>query len=558
MAVVSISRIQVRRGRANEGTGLPQLASGEFGWAVDTQELYIGNGSTAEGAPAVGNTKILTEATNVLELAGQYTYRSDSNIQTREGGAVARTITERLDDRVSVRAFGLTPTISPSQQTEQLQKALFELYLRPGFTKEDAPVLHIEPGEYTLTETVYLPPYTTIIGAGKERTVFKKTGDFPMFVTVSSETSYNGTLATAVVLAEPTVAANALANQARRVRLEHMTLECGDSSATSRAYILSLNNCRDSVFEHVRFKYAPTDVNATTPVIAENEVAIEFVSKNDTVKTQDNTFLECEFIGLDEAVYAPYRVSHNKFKRCKFDFLRRGVILGENLVPGFNAGPDDNVITDSSFENIYEHAFLVPTGTNNKSVQNKYGRSVGNNGGSAGTAAYPIVSYGERGNLSIDDVFDRTYNLAMNESFTPNTQYFPEVEGPVFYTNGSYQSTTLALGAFERTAFRLPADTTKYYTVEYFYKSNAPTLFPNRDFTRSGVLEIFVNRESNTVEITDDYETTGLAAFGTNIVFEGRIQYDDPVLQTEVWAADIVTTNQNDQGDLIIKITSKS
>ena len=63
MAVVQISRIQVRRGRALQGTGIPDnLASGEFAWAMDTQELYIGNGSVAEGAPAVGKTKIIDAA----------------------------------------------------------------------------------------------------------------------------------------------------------------------------------------------------------------------------------------------------------------------------------------------------------------------------------------------------------------------------------------------------------------------------------------------------------------------------------------------------------------
>ena len=48
MAVVQISRIQIRRGRKNSGTGLPQLASGEIAWAIDTQELYIGNGAIAQ------------------------------------------------------------------------------------------------------------------------------------------------------------------------------------------------------------------------------------------------------------------------------------------------------------------------------------------------------------------------------------------------------------------------------------------------------------------------------------------------------------------------------
>ena len=52
MAVIEVAKIQVRRGQ--EGvTGLPQLDSGEFGWALDAQNLYIGNGALAEGAPAV-------------------------------------------------------------------------------------------------------------------------------------------------------------------------------------------------------------------------------------------------------------------------------------------------------------------------------------------------------------------------------------------------------------------------------------------------------------------------------------------------------------------------
>ena len=41
MAVVQISKIQVRRGEENQ-TGIPQLAGGEFGWAEDTENLYIG------------------------------------------------------------------------------------------------------------------------------------------------------------------------------------------------------------------------------------------------------------------------------------------------------------------------------------------------------------------------------------------------------------------------------------------------------------------------------------------------------------------------------------
>jgi len=39
MAVYQISRIQVRRGQIAD-QAMPQLASGEFGWAVDHQRLF--------------------------------------------------------------------------------------------------------------------------------------------------------------------------------------------------------------------------------------------------------------------------------------------------------------------------------------------------------------------------------------------------------------------------------------------------------------------------------------------------------------------------------------
>lgn len=58
MAIVQISQIKNRRGLSED---LPQLASAELGWTLDTQKLYIGNGTVEEGAPEVGITRILTE-----------------------------------------------------------------------------------------------------------------------------------------------------------------------------------------------------------------------------------------------------------------------------------------------------------------------------------------------------------------------------------------------------------------------------------------------------------------------------------------------------------------
>ena len=112
MAIVSISRIQIRRGRKNLGSGLPQLAGGELGWAVDTQELYIGNGAVSEGAPAVGNSKVLTEHDNLFTLSDQYTYRNGSNVQTGATSAtpIKRSLQNRLDDIVNACLLYTSPS----------------------------------------------------------------------------------------------------------------------------------------------------------------------------------------------------------------------------------------------------------------------------------------------------------------------------------------------------------------------------------------------------------------------------------------------------------------
>ena len=58
MAVIEVAKIQVRSGLQEN---LPALDTGEFGWCVDTQRLFIGKGTLAEGAPQTGVTEILTE-----------------------------------------------------------------------------------------------------------------------------------------------------------------------------------------------------------------------------------------------------------------------------------------------------------------------------------------------------------------------------------------------------------------------------------------------------------------------------------------------------------------
>ena len=185
MAVVQISRIQIRRGKAQEGTGLPQLASGEMAWAIDTQELYIGNGAVSEGAPAVGNTKLLTENDlsakgNLLALL-QYVYKvNDPSIITGidVNNPVSRSIQDRMDDRVSTIEFGVIGN-GTTDDTTALQRAINEVFLNPNGkasaqsnsgTSARVP-LEIPAGVFLTKKPLYVPSYATLLGAGDDKTI---------------------------------------------------------------------------------------------------------------------------------------------------------------------------------------------------------------------------------------------------------------------------------------------------------------------------------------------------------------------------------------------------
>jgi hypothetical protein len=173
MAVVQISRIQHRRGLQEN---FPQLASAELGWSVDKRRLFIGNGTVEEGAPTTGVTEILTEYSDVLSLGRNYTFKGllagftvitgpDAN------NPIIRTLQDKLDDFVSVRDFGAKGD-NITDDTAAIQRALD----RPLGTAAAAAApfthrtIYFPAGNYVITDTIKLPPYTRIQGEGKATT----------------------------------------------------------------------------------------------------------------------------------------------------------------------------------------------------------------------------------------------------------------------------------------------------------------------------------------------------------------------------------------------------
>ena len=168
MAVVQISKIQVRRGQKNSGIGVPQLSSAEFAWAVDSQELFIGNGSVAEGAPAVGNTKILTEHDNILGLAASYRFAADDNSITL---SIPRGLQSKLDEiQVSVVDFGAVPDGS-TDSTLAFTTAINELFKNSNdkFKK----ILSVPNGVYLFLDDLIIPSNVLIKGENSQETVLE-------------------------------------------------------------------------------------------------------------------------------------------------------------------------------------------------------------------------------------------------------------------------------------------------------------------------------------------------------------------------------------------------
>ena len=246
MAVVQISRIQVRRGRKGT-TNIPQLASGEIGWAVDTQELYIGNGSVAEGAPFVGNTKILTAADNIFSLSDQYEYRTDDSIiQTGATArtAIKRTLQSRLEYDVYVADFGAQHDTSVIQ-TAALQRAIDNIFLNTKSSPENRYVLHLAPGLYRIDNSLKLPPYTVLRGAGKDKTIIEQTTNNPIFITVNGSSTIGNYDETSALSA---------ANQARYIDISDMTLRYENTVSNIYNTAIDLQSSLNGHFHNLKLK----------------------------------------------------------------------------------------------------------------------------------------------------------------------------------------------------------------------------------------------------------------------------------------------------------------
>lgn len=538
MAVVQISKIQIRRGQENQGSGLPQLASGELGWAIDTQALYVGNGSVAEGAPTVGNTKIITEHDDLFTLADSYIYKENSGVVVTGVDAtnpVRRTLQARLDDQVSVKAFGVQG-IEAVDCTVSLQRAIDQLFLNGGLevTTGNRVVLQMEPGVYTISNTIYVPPHTTIRGAGSGKTVIRQVGNNKAVFQTVNDSSIAGTPA-----ADSTSTFN---NQARNINLYGLTLR---AIGTSKGLVLQ--SCRDSVFEDVEIigtwnlgtilplgsDALENGVNSTN--ITSN-IGLTLNSKNGGVETVRNKFINCTIKNWAYDVVSNWDINDNVFSICNFSESGFGAVFGKDMTidgsvaNGTATGPTNNIWSDCVFTNIERQAILINEGTYNVSRNNKF-ITCGNDGGSDDQPVYSIIKYVRLGNTSVNDFFTRTrvlsYTQTINPLVTPNilgnVPYIPEVQGPTNYAWGFEHQITILSGQ-QLTLFRLPQAINQAFEISYSMISETYNAM------RTGKLTIMLNGRTDVsagtprVEVSDDYHYVGDSVYLDSIYLDAILR----------------------------------
>ena len=523
MAVVQISRIQVRRGQKNAGAGLPQLSSGELGWAIDSRELFIGNGSVAEGSPAVGNTKILTQYDDIFSLADTYTYRvGDGYLQTGSSSAspIQRTLQARLDDIVSIKSFGLTG-IASDDATAGLQRAVDQLFLNSATKANESSkvVLYLEPGIYSITSTIHIPPQANIVGAGPRKTIIRNSGAGPIFDTVTSSSTPGS----------PNYAPTSV-TQSKNLRIENLTL---DTTASNTG--IDLQSCEDSYFYNIDVTGAWTQSSS----LVDANIGIKMSSYSGSVETKNNTFQNVRVTGFSYAVESVWDIHNNIFDKCTFDTLGYGITFGKGMALGGSGkltGPSKNNISNSTFNKVNKQAIYIEQGEYNHSQSNKF-TSCGNEAGTEGQPQTSVIKFNKNTNNSDGDYFSRTEALSYNQANINNVAYIPEVEGNSIYTQGYHSVVNIGQGTNVKT-FRLPGSEHQSYEIDYLITAT------NFEAVRSGTLTITQeNFGTAAVTVADDYNYSGNATYEDDIIFNATLIDENSDLTNETISVNITSTN---------------
>jgi hypothetical protein len=416
LAILQISKIQVRRGLYEN---LPEpLSSGEFGWALDERRLFIGNGTTAEGAPLLGNTEIITEynVKDFLTFKGTYQYRglaAGYEVQTGPNtmDPATRSWQSKFDDTVSLRDFSTTEDNTSalngigdgvdhgSDVVDVFNRAITHLYKIAVLESEPRVrrTLNIPAGTYILSgDFIRMLPYVKLKGEGKNCTfIVQADGTQPCVISTCDSQGRTG-------FGDPVIV-SVDSSQPGKIEVDGITFV-----AQNDQDVIEMDSVADALFSRVGFTGSltlPTELNKFNSGNACVRLGAPFVSQP---KSNAIMFLNCDFSGQTMAFSCTSNAYNVNFLGCYFNQLGRGISLGQS-----NPTPYSIKISESYFENIYAEAIYTINETSNIVSAHNHFKNVGKT--IDGTVVQsPIISFGGPNSYSIGDTFDRPFD---NENF---------------------------------------------------------------------------------------------------------------------------------------------
>jgi hypothetical protein len=520
MAIVQVSRITNRKGLADN---LPQLAGAEFGWVIDERKLYIGNGTLADGAPAIGNTEILTQYSDILNVATTYTYKGEHAgyaVQTGPSSSdpVVQTLQAKLDNFVSVLDFGATGD-GVTDDTDAINRALFQLFcVQTNTTIRRS--LYFPGGTYRITNSINVPTFAKLFGDGPASSIIEMdvAGD-------SSFGAYSMRTADSLQQTGVNIGSNS-ATAPRDITIEDLsfyTREVTDIMLIDRAEGVSINN--------VNFKSSL----ASAPANASDDFAgIRFDSTlaNTCKQIEINN---CHFSFLTYGIITDENIQGVTVQNSQFNSLYQGILLGTGTPD--NGGPEGVRIVQNLFNEVAKQGISIGAVAFNVSAYNIF-LDVGNDYLGAGNAASPIVEINGNDNVSIGDMFERSDadnlvqpRVALNDKACYALINGEEIEFGTYHRLAGV-STDLSVQASPTTIFTVNTANATAFNIDYQMKESSTNV------VRFGSLRVVgqdTDDSAGTLAYVDDFSEDNPNNFVLSAVQSGStisVQYTSTIANT--------------------------
>lgn len=474
MAVVQVSRIQMRRGLRID---LPTtLNDAEFGWAENTRELFIGNGTSFSG-----NSQILTQHSPAS--LPPLTYVSNTGTTAITGGdtttgadpstpnanfPIVRTYQQKFDDMVNIKDYGAVGD-GITDDTAALLRAMFDVYDETSSSTANIKKfrsIYFPAGKYIVSQSIPLYPFAVWYGDGKGRSqifldhtlgldpdITFLTGNDCVIRTVDSK----GQSALNIGTGSPDFLP-------QKIRVFNMSFESNTLQTVasvnvpnngSLKEIVKLDQVSNVRFEGCEFKGTWTNGNATI----DGSIGVLISRLGDTSSASDLekfSFVDCAFANTAYAFNVLDTITDVNVINSTFNTHYRAIKLGfeggldttegTGIDSIIDAAPDLFRVSNSYFEGVTNISFdVISTGRGNISSYNFY-----NNSGSTAAVRFGVNTLSA---VSISDTFANTSafncsqkltNLRVQNLAEPNTNIIMNAQDDFQIPTGFCGSITIS------------------------------------------------------------------------------------------------------------------